>query len=296
MSAMLLEGKPVARDMLARARDEIARLITRTGRAPELAVVRCGAEPDALAYLKAIRRSCRSVALPLREIELPVTIGPDEFGTTIERLNRDPTVAGILVLQPLPRQLPPTLAAQSVSPLKDVDGITIANAGRLFAGLETLVPSTPAGGLAILRHYDIPLAGQRAVVLGRSLVVGRPMALLLLSADATVTIAHSRSRELASLTREADILVAAVGRPGTVRPEMVKPGATVIDFGVSVQDGVIVGDVDPAVAGVAGALTPVPGGTGVVTNAILIDNVLKAARWQQRWPAAEAARTAAGEE
>ncbi|HET7035338.1 MAG TPA: bifunctional 5,10-methylenetetrahydrofolate dehydrogenase/5,10-methenyltetrahydrofolate cyclohydrolase [Thermomicrobiaceae bacterium] len=296
MGAMLLEGKPVARDILAHARDEIAELITRHGRSPELAVVRCGDAPDALAYLKAIRRSCRSVELPLREVELSTTTSPVEFRGAIAQLNHDPAVAGILVLQPLPPQLSPALPAETVAPLKDVDGITIVNAGRLFAGLETLLPSTPAGGLAILRHYDIPLAGQRAVVLGRSLVVGRPMALLLLGADATVTIAHSRSRDLTALTCGADILLAAVGRPGTIRPEMVKPGATVIDFGVSLRDGTIVGDVDPAVAEVAGALTPVPGGTGVVTNAILINNLLKAARWQQERTAAGGARTTVGEE
>lgn len=285
MSARLLEGQPVARDVLAGARDEITEIITQ-GREIELAVVLAGVEPDALAYLKAIRRTCRSVQLPLRVVELPAECSPDDLRAAIDGLNADPAVAGILVLQPLPSRIPASLPAETVAPDKDVDGITIVNAGRLFAGLDALVPSTPAGGLAILHHYEVPLAGREAVVLGRSLVVGRPMALLLLGAHATVTIAHSRSRDLDALTRRADILVAAVGRPGTIRPDMVKPGATVIDFGVTVIEGKIVGDVDPAVVDVAGALSPVPGGTGVVTNAMLIGNVLKAARWQRGEPLA----------
>jgi methylenetetrahydrofolate dehydrogenase (NADP+)/methenyltetrahydrofolate cyclohydrolase len=280
MGALLLEGEPVARDRLARARDEIAKLITH-GAPAELAVLRVGDEPDALAYLRAIRRTCRAVALPLRAVELPADSAAAQLAQAIESLNHDAAVAGIMVLQPLPPQIPSALPAQLVAPDKDVDGVTILNAGRLFAGLDALVPSTPAGGMAILAHYDIPLAGREAVVLGRSMVVGRPMAMLLLGAQATVTIAHSRSADLAEVARRADILVAAAGRPGIVQPEMVKPGATVIDFGVNVVDGAIVGDVDPAVADVAGALTPVPGGTGVVTNAMLIENVLKAAGRQR---------------
>ncbi|MDI3340379.1 MAG: bifunctional 5,10-methylenetetrahydrofolate dehydrogenase/5,10-methenyltetrahydrofolate cyclohydrolase [Sphaerobacter sp.] len=251
--------------------------VTQTGRLPELGVVLAGADRSALAYLRAIRRTFRRVGIPLRELALPADVSEPTLRAAAAELNRDPAVSGVLVLQPLPHHLPPGIASELVDPAKDVDGITATSAGRLALGLPTMPPSTPAGGMAILEHYGLPIAGRTAVVVGRSPVVGLPMALLLLAANATVTICHRGTADLAAATRRADILVAAAGRPGLITPEMVKPGATVIDFGVNVVDDQLVGDVEPAVAEVAGALTPVPGGTGAVTNAILVRHTLRAA-------------------
>jgi methylenetetrahydrofolate dehydrogenase (NADP+)/methenyltetrahydrofolate cyclohydrolase len=185
---------------------------------------------------------------------------------------------------PLPPHLPQSVVIDTLSPAKDIDGITPYHAGRLLLGLESLVPNTPAGGLELLHRYDIPIAGRRAVVVGRSNVVGKPMALLLLREHATVTLCHSQTPDLAAITREADILVVAIGRARYVTAAHIKPGATVIDFGINVlPDGQIVGDVDfAAAAEVAGAITPVPGGTGLVTNALLARNCLIAAQRQRR--------------
>lgn len=270
--------------MLARARDQIGTIGTQQA-LPELAVVCAGPEASARAYLRAIRKTCDGVGLPLRTLDLPPSVGAEQYQRAVRSLNDDVSVAGILALQPLPPQLPRHLPAEVIDPEKDIDGITMVNAGRLLAGLPTLVPSTPAGGMAILRHYEIPLAGAHAVVVGRSMVVGKPMAALLLAADATVTICHTGTVDLARVAREADILVAAAGQPGLITGAMVKPGATVIDFGVNVIGGRLVGDAAPEVAEVAGALTPVPGGTGVVTNAVLVSNLLQAAGWRGRWQA-----------
>jgi methylenetetrahydrofolate dehydrogenase (NADP+)/methenyltetrahydrofolate cyclohydrolase len=189
-----------------------------------------------------------------------------------------------LFLQPLPPHLSRDAVAGLLDPLKDIDGITTLNAGRLFQGdRDVLAPSTPAGGMALLKHYNVPIAGQLAVVLGRSPVVGKPMAALLLAENATVAICHSRTRDLARITREADILVAGVGKAGVVTGEMVKPGATVLDFGVNFLDGRMVGDADAeSVAAVAGRLTPTPGGAGRVTTIVLLRNTIKAATLQQR--------------
>jgi len=190
----------------------------------------------------------------------------------------------VLVQMPLPPHLPQSVVIDTLAPAKDIDGITPYHAGRLLLGLESLVPNTPAGGLELLRRYGIPLAGRRAVVVGRSNVVGKPMALLLLREDCTVTLCHSRTADLAAVTREADILVVAIGRAGHITAEHIKPGAVVIDFGINVlPDGQIAGDVDYAAAReVAGAITPVPGGTGLVTNALLARNCLIAAQRQRR--------------
>ncbi|MFO7270534.1 MAG: bifunctional 5,10-methylenetetrahydrofolate dehydrogenase/5,10-methenyltetrahydrofolate cyclohydrolase [Sphaerobacter thermophilus] len=275
--AIALEGRPVARAILERAREELAEYVTQAGRPPELATVLAGDDASAAAYVRAIHRTFDRVGIPVRDVTLPGDVAESELRDAVERLNADPAVSGIIILQPLPRHLPAGIASELVDPAKDVDGVTPYSAGRLAVGLPALPPSTPAGGMAILEHYGIEIAGSHAVVIGRSPVVGLPMALMLIAADATVTVCHSRTPDLPAMTRQADILVAAAGRPGLVRPEMVKPGATVIDFGVSFVDGRMVGDVEPAVGEVAGALTPVPGGTGAVTNAILVQNTLRAA-------------------
>lgn len=276
----VLDGKPVAREIIDQAREELDLFVKRTGQPPRLAAVIAGSRPDSVAYFNAIRRSCRRAGIELANVALPEDVTAIDLTAAIEALNHDVSVNGIIVLQPLPRHLPADLASRLIAPEKDVDGITIENAGRLALGQPALLPSTPAGGMAILSHYDIPLSGRHAVVVGRSPVVGKPLALLLLQADATVTICHSRSREIDATTRQADILLAAAGKAGLIVPEMVQTGAVVVDFGVNLVDGKLVGDVDPSVAGVASALTPVPGGTGVVTNAILIRQTVQAA-WQQ---------------
>lgn len=275
-----LSGKPVARAILDAAREDLERYVTQAGRTPELAVVLVGDDPGSIAYRRAIHRTFEDVGITVRDVTLAADATEDAVREAVGALNNDASVNGILVLQPLPNHLPPRLASDIVDPAKDVDGITPVNAGHLAIGQSQLPPSTPAGGMAILEHYGIDPAGKHAVVVGRSPVVGLPMALMLLNANATVTVCHSRTADLGAITRQADLLVAAVGRHAIIQPDMVKPGATVIDFGVNFVDGKMVGDVDPAVAEVASGLTPVPGGTGAVTNAILVRDTLRAA-WAQ---------------
>jgi methylenetetrahydrofolate dehydrogenase (NADP+) / methenyltetrahydrofolate cyclohydrolase len=279
MTAELLDGRPVARALRARARDELARFRSVYSQTPGLAIVLVGDDPSAHAYRNAIVKACAGVEIPARVVSLPATIDQRRLDRAIVDLNDDETVHGILVLQPLPPHLSRVEVADLIDPLKDIDGITTHNAGRLFHDdRDALAPSTPAGGMALLKYYQIPLAGQHAVVIGRSPVVGRPMAAMLLAENATVTNCHSRTRDIAAFTRQADIVVSAVGKPNTLRGEMLKPGATVIDFGVNFLDGRMIGDVDPeSVMNVAGRLTPVPGGTGRVTTAILLRNTIKAA-------------------
>jgi methylenetetrahydrofolate dehydrogenase (NADP+)/methenyltetrahydrofolate cyclohydrolase len=284
MSVELLDGRPVARVLRERARAELARYRNTYGQTPGLAVVLVGDDPSAGAYRDAIVKVAASVELPVEALALPSTITQQEISAIIRELNAREAVNGFLVLQPLPPHLSRVDVADVLDPLKDIDGITTFNAGRLFHDdRDVLAPSTPTGGMALLKHYNVPLAGQHAVVLGRSPIVGKPMAALLLAENATVTTCHSRTRELGHFARQADILVAAVGRPGVVTGDMVKPGATVVDFGVNFVDGQMVGDVDAAsVAQVAGRLTPVPGGTGRVTTSVLVRNTIKAATLQQR--------------
>lgn len=273
-----LDGGPVARDILAFVREEIGELVTRHVSIPQLAVIMVGNDPGSAAYARAIRRTSRKVDIPLRLVELPDDTSLALLDQTISTLNEDPNVAGIMVLQPLPRHLPKLRPSELIDPQKDVDGITLENLGRLEAGQATLVPSTPQGGIEILHHYDIPVAGRHVVVIGRSLVVGKPLATMLLRLDATVTICHSRTADLSTYTECADVVALAAGKAGLLTGEMIGPGATVIDFGVNVLDGRLVGDADPSVFEVAGAVTPVPGGTGAVTNAVLMRNTLAAIR------------------
>ncbi len=210
-------------------------------------------------------------------IDLPESIAPNTFVRELRSLSSDPEVTGILVLMPLPAQIPMTLVYEHLSPLKDVDGITPVNAGRLHLGLPSLRPSTPQGGIELLDHYGIQIEGKRAVVIGRSNVVGRPFAALLLQRNATVTICHRRTIDLASIVREGDLIGIAAGQPRLVTADMVKPGAVIIDFGVNVVDDHIVGDADfDALLGHAGAITPVPGGTGPVTTLVLARNTIAA--------------------
>lgn len=273
-----LDGGPVARDILASVREEIGKLVTRHVSVPQLAVIMVGSDPGSAAYARAIRRTSRKVDIPLQLVELPEDTSLALLDETISLLNKDANVAGIMVLQPLPKHLPKLRPSELIDPQKDVDGITLENLGRLEAGQATLVPSTPQGGMEILRHYTIPVAGRHVVVIGRSLVVGKPLATMLLRQDATVTICHSRTMDLGTYTRDADVVALAAGKVGLLTGDMITPGATVIDFGVNVIDGGLVGDADSSVFEIAGAVTPVPGGTGAVTNAVLMRNTLAAIR------------------
>ncbi|MGA7669998.1 MAG: tetrahydrofolate dehydrogenase/cyclohydrolase catalytic domain-containing protein [Nitrolancea sp.] len=274
--ARILEGKSVARDIIESVRDDINQLVTQYGSVPGLTVVKVGDDPGSTAYARAIRRSAKNVQIPFTLLELPGDMSAGDCRSTVERLNQDPDVAGVMVLQPLPRHIPKSLTAEVLDPLKDVDGVTLTSVGRLEAGVACLVPSTPQGGIEILRYYDIPVAGRHAVVVGRSQVIGKPLATMLLKLDATVTICHSRTPDLGTYTRQADIVALAAGRASLLTSDMVRSGATILDFGVNVHGAEMVGDADPAVAEVAEAMTPVPGGTGVVTNAVLMRNTLMA--------------------
>jgi methylenetetrahydrofolate dehydrogenase (NADP+)/methenyltetrahydrofolate cyclohydrolase len=241
-----------------------------------------GADPSAHAYRDAIVRVATSVGMPASVITLAPVVDQAALNESILELNERGDVHGILVLQPLPPHLSRVQVADLLDPRKDIDGITTFNAGRLFHDdRDVLAPSTPAGGMSLLKHYHIPIAGQHAVVVGRSPVVGKPMAAMLLAENATVTTCHSRTRDLPSITRQADILVAAVGKPGTITGSMLKPGATVIDFGVNFVGERMLGDVDfESCSIVAGQITPVPGGTGRVTTIVLVRNTIKAATLQ----------------
>lgn len=273
----LLRGKAPTHQLneeIARSR---AKLASVGGRPPLLATVLVGNNPAAEAYRSSIVRSFARVELPHIAVELPATTSAVQLIETLHRLNSDPAVTGILVLMPLPANLDPHYVLEHLSPLKDVDGITPTNAGRLHLGLPSLRPSTPQGGLELLDHYGIELEGVRVTVIGRSNVVGRPLATLLTQRHATVTLCHRRTVDLPAETRGADIVCVAAGHPGLVTGDMLTAGATVIDFGVNVVGERIVGDADfSTVSGVAGALTPVPGGTGPVTTLVLARNTIVA--------------------
>jgi methylenetetrahydrofolate dehydrogenase (NADP+)/methenyltetrahydrofolate cyclohydrolase len=281
MTARLLDGRAVARAIREEVAAELEAFGAAGGPRPGLAVVQVGEDPAAESYLHSIVRSFAGAAMECTVERLPWDCQPAEVLTLIRRLNDDPAVHGVLIQTPLPKPLALADAAAALSPDKDVDGAHPRNVGLLAQGRPAVAPCTPVGGLELLRRSDIPIAGRRAVVVGRGPTVGRPLALLLLGLDATVTVCHSRTPDLGSVTREADLLAAAAGRPGLIRAPMVKPGATVLDFGVNDVDGRLVGDVaSDEVSAVAGALTPVPGGTGPVTTAVLLRQVLAAARRQ----------------
>ena len=284
----VLDGRPAARALRERARAEMERYVRGYSHIPQIALVIVGDDPAAHSYCNAIKRAARLIEMPVVEHALPATTDQKAVNTLIAELNEDDDVSGVLVLQPLPPHLDRHAIADLLDPLKDIDGITTWNAGRLFHDdRDVLAPSTPAGGMALLKHYQIPINGRHAVIVGRSSIVGKPMAAMLLAENATVTTCHSRSRDLPSFPRQGDIVVIAVGRRGLVTADWIKPGAVVIDFGVNVGPDGIAGDVDAeSVATVAGALTPVPNGTGRVTTAVLLRNTVKAATMQQRRRAA----------
>ena len=275
MTARIIDGKAVA----AALRAEVAARVATLDFRPGLAVVLVGEDPASTVYVRNKDRAAAAAGIAARTIRLPTTVGQAALLAEVARLNADPAVDGILVQLPLPRDIDPARVVAAIDPAKDVDGFHPLNVGALAAGQPTLVPCTPLGVMRLLASADVRPSGARAVVLGRSAIVGRPMAALLLAADATVTIAHSRTRDLRAECRRAEILVAAVGRAGLVRGDWIAPGATVIDVGINRgADGRLAGDVAFAEAAeVAGAITPVPGGVGPMTIACLLENTVTAA-------------------
>lgn len=275
MTARIIDGKTVAAALRARLAERIGLLPFRPG----LAVVLVGDDPASSIYVRAKDRAANAVGILARSIRLPGDISEEALITQIARLNADPAVDGILVQLPLPARIASQAVIEAVDPDKDVDGFHPLNAGRLASGRPDIVPCTPAGIMKLLAESGVALEGARALVLGRSAIVGRPMAMLLLAAHATVTIAHSRTIDLAGECRRADVIVVAAGRPELVRGNWIARGAAVIDVGVNrLPDGRLVGDVafNEAVR-VAGAITPVPGGVGPMTIACLLENTLAAA-------------------
>jgi methylenetetrahydrofolate dehydrogenase (NADP+)/methenyltetrahydrofolate cyclohydrolase len=280
--AILIDGKAVA----ARVRAEVMQAASEmraTGAAPTLAVVLVGDDPASAIYVRNKTRAAREANVDVRDHRLPATATQAELGALIDSLNRDSGVDGILVQMPLPPPLDPDAVVRALDPGKDVDGLHPANLGSLAQGRPRFVPCTPNGCMRLLREVDTQLDGARAVVIGRSLLVGKPIALLLSNANATVTMCHSRTRDLADEVRRADIVVAAVGRAELVRGDWIKPGAVVLDVGMNRKaDGKLVGDVEFAAAAErARAITPVPGGVGPMTVAYLLENTVTAARWRR---------------
>ena len=271
-----LDGKRSAAAVLGEVREGVERRVAQGRPRPHLAAVLVGHDPASETYVRNKRRDADQVGITSSDHRLPETASTADVLALVEELNGDEKVSGILVQTPLPPAVKVTPVVEAVDPARDVDGFHPVNEGRLLRDEEGLVACTPAGILRLLDDHEVPLEGRRAVVIGRSNIVGKPAALLLLRRNATVTICHSRTRELPELTRQADVLVAALGRPAFVTPDMVKPGAAVVDVGISQVDGRLRGDVDPAVGEKVGWLSPVPGGVGPMTRAMLMWNTLKA--------------------
>ena len=281
MSARLIDGTAIAQALQARLREQLRVRWTASGVVPGLTVVLVGENPASKIYVRRKIKACAEVGIHSELIELPDSISEARVLGEIERLNADPKVHGILVQLPLPKQISVAKVQHAIRPEKDVDGFHPQNIGALVTGEPALQPCTPLGCLKLLDEERVPIEGRRAVVVGRSNIVGKPMALMLLQRSATVTICHSKTPDLGAVTREADILVAAVGIARLIKAPMIKPGAAVIDVGMNrLSDGTLSGDVDFAAAReVAGAITPVPGGVGPMTIAMLLHNtVLAAAR------------------
>lgn len=284
MTARLLEGKVFAAKLKEEAGKKAQELKAKYGITPGLAVIIVGENPASQVYVRNKHKACTELGFYSEGVELPATTTREELLAEIQRLNNDEKIHGILVQLPLPKELQPyeSEVLEAINPLKDVDGFHPVNVGRLVTGQKALVPCTPHGCLRMLELAEIPVEGANAVIIGRSNIVGKPMLHLLLGKNATVTICHSRTKNLAGITRQADILVAAVGKAGFVTADMVKPGAAVIDVGINrIAPKKLVGDVDfEAVKEVAGAITPVPGGVGLLTIAMLMQNTVEAARLQ----------------
>lgn len=276
--ATIIDGKAVAAKVKQEAAVRVAQLKAK-GRACGLAVVLVGDDPASAVYVRNKRRDCVECGIEALDYDLPATCTQEELEELLSELNADPAVSGILVQMPLPGHLDPERAIAHISPEKDVDGFHPVNLGRLMRGLDGPRPCTPTGIMRLLREYDVPVAGRQAVVLGRSTIVGKPMALMLMEEHATVTICHSKTPNAAETSQRADIVISAIGRPNLVKADWMAPGATVIDVGMNRdENGRLCGDVDYAeVEPVAGAITPVPGGVGPMTRAMLMLNTVTAA-------------------
>ena len=277
MSARIIDGKAVAAHVRERVKAEVAEMDVKPG----LATILIGDDPASHVYVRNKRKASEEVGIASIDHDLEPSVPEDELADLIRQLGEDNRVSGILLQLPVPGHIDPDAMIELINPLKDVDGLTTTNAGRLVQGREGLVSCTPLGVMELLHSEEVELRGAGAVVVGRSQLVGRPLASLLLARDATVTMCHSRTRDLAEVCRRADVLVAAVGQPELVTAEMVRDGAVVIDVGINRTEDGLIGDVDfGAVAQKAAAITPVPGGVGPMTIAMLLGNTVKAARLQ----------------
>lgn len=277
MTARIIDGKAFAADVRAQVAEGVAQVAREAGRKPGLAVVLVGEDPASAVYVRSKGKATVAAGMESIEHRLPADTTQDMLEQLVDQLNADPAVDGILVQLPLPGHLDESAIITRIDPDKDVDGFHPVNAGRLATGLPGFVPCTPYGCLLLLRDVLGDLSGKDAVVIGRSNIVGKPMAQLLIGESCTVTVAHSRTRDLPEVVKRADIVVAAVGRAKMVKPDWIKPGATLIDVGINRTDEGLVGDIDPACAEVAGAMTPVPGGVGPMTIAVLLRNTLVSA-------------------
>jgi methylenetetrahydrofolate dehydrogenase (NADP+) / methenyltetrahydrofolate cyclohydrolase len=266
--------------LAARRRKEIKGDVAELGHVG-LATVLVGDDPASEVYIRLKHKAADAAGIEAIDHRLPLTTSEEELVELVRALNDDDSIDGILVQTPLPDEIDEARVMRTIDPMKDVDGLHPFSAGQLYLGRQTLVPATPLGIMHLLAEYRIPIAGARAVVVGRSPLVGKPTALLLLQANATVTICHSRTEDLARHTLDADLLVAAVGLPEVITADMVKQGATVVDVGITRTDAGLVGDVEPDVAEIAAYLTPVPGGVGPMTIAALLENAVRAARYRR---------------
>jgi len=305
----ILDGAAIAAAIKQEVAEEVRELAAQ-GITPGLAAVLVGHVPASEIYVRSKVQACAELGLYSDLITPPDTVTTEEMLSLVAELNARDDVDGILIQLPLPAQVDSKALLDAIDPAKDVDGFHPVNAGRLLAGRPALAPCTPAGVIEVLKRSDIPIAGQHAVVVGRSDIVGKPVAMLLLHQNATVTICHSRTRDLPAITRQADILVAAIGRPGFIKPDMVKPGATLVDVGINrvttreefdrffkgnekreaafaKRGSVVVGDIDPKAFELSGAYTPVPGGVGLLTIAMLMSNTVRAARMRHGLPGRE---------
>lgn len=292
MTAEILDGRATAKTMRGEISDAVASFKQEADLTPTIAVVRAGEDPGSVWYANAIKKTMAARGMDAQLHVLPETASQEELATLVAKLNKDPGVHGIMIQEPMPKGIDEAAVKAALSPEKDVDGVHEVNAGRLALAAPAgrppgvgpfFVPATPAGGMELMRRHDILFSGKNVVVIGRSSIVGKPMALLLMRENATVTVCHSRTKDLPGVCREADILCVAVGRAEMVKGDWIKPGAVVIDFGVNDVDGNMIGDVayDEAVE-IAGMITPVPGGTGPMTNIMLCLNLLEAAKQQVR--------------
>ena len=278
--AEIINGKLVSAEVRARIKEEVAAFSSYTGRAPGLAVIQVGSDPASSVYVRNKHKGCLEVGMNSYEISMPEDVSENDLINKITELNKDPSVDGMLVQLPLPKHISEERVINAIDEAKDVDAFKPANVGKIMLGSYDLLPCTPAGVMELLKYYGVSVEGKRCAVIGRSNIVGKPMAMLLLEQNGTVTVCHSRTKELAEVTSSSDIVVVAIGRPEFLTANMVKPGAVIIDVGINrLSDGRLVGDVKfDEVAKVASLITPVPGGVGPMTITMLLKNTLTAAK------------------